>query len=140
MTYKVIIAKPNKKFPIKGLNELLNSQYWNARTKKFHNEVKASNDKECRLAIYKYMRDVKLKTPIRCTYLVYAEDKRHDRGNVTSACEKSFLDALQQCKCLSNDGFNEVLDPVFRTLLDKNFPRIEVFIEEEAEETEIEVI
>ena len=129
MTYKVIIAKPNKKFPIKGLNELLNSQYRNPRTKKFHNEVKASNDRECRLAIYKYMRDVKIDKPIRCHYHIYAQDKKHDRGNVYTACEKSFLDALQQAKVISNDTFDLVLDSTFVTELDRENPRIVVEIE-----------
>lgn len=129
MTYKVIIAKPNKKFPIKGLNELLDNQYWNARLKKFQNEVKASNDRECRLAIYKYMRGVKLKTPIRCHYHIYAQDKKHDRGNIYTACEKSFLDALQQAKVISNDTYDLVLDSTFVTELDRENPRIVVEIE-----------
>ena len=129
MTYKVIIEHPQKKFPIKGLNELLNSHYWNPRTKKFHNEVKASNDKECRLAIRKYMRDVKIDKPIRCHFHIYAKDKKHDRGNVYTATEKSFLDALQQTKVITNDTYDLVMDSTFITELDRENPRIEVEIE-----------
>ena len=130
LVYKVIISKPNKTFPIKGLNELLNGRLYNFRTKKYHNSVKSENDKECRLAIQKYMRGVKIDKPIRCTYYIYAQDKRHDRGNLACAVEKSFLDALQEVKVIKNDGFDDVLDSVFHTELCRDNPRIEVEIEE----------
>lgn len=130
MTYKVTISKTNKTFPIKGLNELLAGRMYDYRTKKYRNSVKTANDRVCCVAINKYLKGVKLKTPIRCTYYIYAPDKRHDRGNLYSATEKSFLDALQICKCLKNDGFNEVLDSVFHTEVDNLNPRIEVIIEE----------
>ena len=130
MKYKVVISSKNGKFPIKGLNELLDGRLYNYRTKKYHNSVKSDNDSVCKIAIYKYLKGVVLKTPIRCTYYIYAQDKRHDRGNLYSATEKSFLDALQSCKCLKNDGFSNVLDSVFHTEVDKDNPRVEVIIEE----------
>lgn len=130
MKYKVIIANNNRKFPLKGLNELLAGRVYNFRTKKYHNSVKSENDKVCRLAIQKYMRGVKIDKPIRCTYMIYAGDKRHDRGNLYSATEKSFLDALQQAKIITNDGFDNVMDSRFFTEVDKSNPRVEVVIEE----------
>ena len=130
MKYKVIIANNNRKFPIKGLNELLAGRVYNFRTKKYHNTVKASNDKVCLCAIRKYMPKVKIDKPIRCTFYIYAQDKRHDRGNLSSATEKSFLDALQQAKIITNDGFDNVMDSRFFTEVDKGNPRIEVVIEE----------
>lgn len=130
MTYKVIIGKNDNKFPIKGLNELLAGMYWNARLKKFQNEIKAENDKRCRLAIQKYLHKVKIEKPIICHFYVYAKDKMHDRGNINSALEKSFLDALQQKKVIKNDTYDLVLDSTFHTELDRLNPRIEVIIEE----------
>lgn len=130
MKYKVVIFKRNKTFPIKGLNELLAGRMYDYRTKKYHNRVKSDNDKVCRLAIQKYMRGVKIDKPIRCTYMIYAGDKRHDRGNLACAVEKSFLDALQEMKVIKNDGFDNVLDSTFHTEVDKFNPRIEVIIEE----------
>jgi hypothetical protein len=130
MKYKVVISKKNKIFPLKGLNELLSGRMYNYRTKKYHNYVKSDNDRVCCVAIKRDLKGIKLKTPIRCTYYIYAQDKRHDRGNLYSAAEKSFLDALQSCKNLKNDGFNEVLDSVFHTEVDNINPRIEVIIEE----------
>lgn len=129
MVYKVIISRTDKKFPIKGLNELLAGMFWNARAKKFQNEVKSNNDKMCRLAIQKHMHGVKIDNPIRCNFHIYAKDKKHDRGNVYTATEKSFLDALQQMKVIENDGFDDVMDSTFITELDRDNPRIEVEIE-----------
>lgn len=130
MKYRVVISKSNKTFPIKGLNELLSGRMYDYRTKKYHNKVKSDNDRVCCVAIRRDLKGVVLKTPIRCTYYIYAQDKRHDRGNLYSAVEKSFLDALQQCKCLKSDGFDYVEDSVFKTVVDRDFPRIEVVIEE----------
>ena len=130
MTYKVVISKPNKTFPIKGLNELLAGRTWDCRNKKYRNSVKTENDKVCRKAIDRDLKGVKLKPPIRCTYYIYAQDKRHDRGNLYSATEKSFLDALQLCKVLENDSWDKCYDGVFHTNLDRSNPRIEVIIEE----------
>ena len=129
MTYRVVIANYKGTFPLKGLNELLGGRMYNFRTKKYHNPVKAENDDVCRKAIRKYLRGVKIDKPIQCTYWIYAQDKRHDRGNLSSACEKSFLDALQQAKVISNDGFDDVLDSIFHTTVDKHNPRIVVEIE-----------
>ncbi len=130
MAYKVVISKSNKAFPIKGLNELLAGRMYDYRTKKYHNKVKSDNDRVCCVAIRRDLKGVKLKTPIKCTYYIYAQDKRHDRGNLYCATEKSFLDALQQCKVIKNDGFDDVLDSVFHTVVDKANPRVEVIIEE----------
>lgn len=130
MTYQVVISNAKHTFPLKGLNELLGGRMYNFRTKKYHNQVKADNDKVCRLAIQKYMHGVKIDKPIKVTYHIFAQDKRHDRGNLASACEKSFLDALQEMKVIKNDGFDDVLDSTFYTELDRINPRIVVEIEE----------
>lgn len=130
MKYKVVISKPDKTFPIKGLNELLAGRVYDYRTRKYHNRVKSDNDKVCFVAIRRDLKGVVLKTPIRCTYYIYAQDKRHDRGNLYSATEKSFLDALQLCKVLENDSWDKCYDGVFHTDLDRSNPRIEVIIEE----------
>ena len=129
MTYRVVITNASGTFPIKGLNELLGGRIYNYRTKKYHNPVKSANDAICLRAIRKYMRGVKIDRPIQCTYWIYAQDKRHDRGNLYSAVEKSFLDALQLAKVISNDGFDQVYDSIFHTSVDKHNPHIEVEIE-----------
>lgn len=130
MRYKVVIGKKNNTFPIKGLNELLSGKVYNYRTKKYQNPVKADNDKICRIAIHKYMNGLKITKPIRCHFHVFVKDKKHDRGNIYTATEKSFLDALQQEKVIKNDGYDDVLDSTFLTELDRLNPRIEVEVEE----------
>lgn len=130
MIYKVIIHSKNGKFPVKGLNELLAGRFYNPRTKRYYNPVKEENDKVCRSAIRKYMRGVKIDKPIQCTYLIFHKDKKHDRGNVYTSVEKSFLDALQECNVIKNDGYDDVLDGIFKSDIDKENPRIEIFIEE----------
>ena len=130
MQYRVVISKSNKVFPIRGLNELLAGRMYDYRTKKYHNAVKASNDKVCLCAIRKYMPKVKINNPIRCTYYIYAQDKRHDRGNLYAATEKSFLDALQTASVIKSDGFDNVMDSRFFTEVCRDNPRIEVVIEE----------
>ena len=130
MTHKVVINKSNKFFPIKGLNELLAGRIYDYRTKKYRNPVKSENDKVCCRCINRDLKDLKLKTPIRCTYNIFVPDKRHDRGNIYAAVEKSFLDAMQTCNVIVNDGFSSVLDSVFYTEVDNVNPRVEVIIEE----------
>ena len=115
MEYHVTIDNKNGQFPIRGLNELLAGRKYDPRTKKYRNFVKSMNDDKCKKAFYKCMRGVKLKTPIRCTYYIYVENKKHDRGNVYAAVEKSALDALQQCGILSSDKYDCVLDSEFHT-------------------------
>lgn len=129
MTYRVVIANYKGTFPLKGLNELLGGRMYNFRTKKYHNPVKCENDRLCLVAIRKYLRGVRIDKPIQCTFWIYAQNKRHDRGNLCSATEKSFLDALQEAKVISNDGWDDVLDSVFHTSVCKTDPRIEVEIE-----------
>lgn len=129
MTYKVMIDKKNNTFPLKGLNELLESRLYNPRTKKYHNPVKTFNDRVCLKAIKKCLPSVHIDKPIKCTFYIYAADKMHDRGNLCSATEKSFLDALQIAKVIRNDGWEDVYDSVFHTEVDKENPRVVVEIE-----------
>lgn len=130
MKYVVTINGKNGNFPIKGLNELLGGRIYDRRTKKYRNGVKGTNDLVCRKAIRASLKGVKLTTPIKCTYYLYAKNRMHDRSNLYSSCEKSFLDALQQEKSISNDGWNDVYDSEFHTYLDPVNPRVVVEIEE----------
>lgn len=128
MTYKVIISNSKHTFPLKGLNELLAGRLYNYRTKTYHNPVKASNDLICLKSIRKCLKNVKIENPIVCHFYIYAADKRHDRGNLYTATEKSFLDALQKAKVIKNDGWDDVGDSVFHTYVDRKNPRVVVEI------------
>ena len=130
MKHKVIISKKNKTFPIKGLNELLGGRIYNHRTKKYHNPVKADNDKVCLMAIRKWIPKVKIDCPVKCTYWIYAQDKKHDRANLCAAVSKSFADSLIQAGIIKNDTWDLYLDETFYTEVDRENPRVEVLIEE----------
>lgn len=130
MKHKVIISKKNGTFPIKGLNELLGGRVYNHRTKKYHNPVKSDNDKVCLMAIRKCIPKVKIDCPVKCTYWIYAQDKKHDRANLCAAVSKSFADSLIHAGVIKNDTWDLYLDETFHTGIDRANPRIEVVIEE----------
>lgn len=132
VTIKGIRSAKGYEFPIKGLNELIDGKMYNPRTKKYTNPIKNANDSTCFKNIYRdlVVKKVVLKTPIKCHYKVYAQDKKHDRGNLYCAVEKSFLDALQKAKVLSNDTFDCVYDSTFESFVDRQNPRVEIDIEE----------
>jgi Holliday junction resolvase RusA-like endonuclease len=80
------------------------------------------------MAIRKQLGNLRIENPIKCIFYVFAQDKRHDRGNLYVACEKSFLDALQTAHVIRNDGFDDVLDSEFHTYVDRENPRVVVEI------------
>lgn len=129
MKYKVIIQNTKHTFPIKGLNELLNGRMYNFRTRKYHNPVKAANDNVCLRAIKKCMPKVKINQPVRCTYWIYAKDKKHDRSNLCSSTSKSFADALMLAGVIKNDTWDLYYDEIFHTFVDRENPRIVVEID-----------
>lgn len=125
MSYRVVI----KGFDI-NLNKLLAGRMYDYRTKKYRNSIKNKGDNICARSIKSQMHNVHIKKPIVCHYYFYVKDKRQDRDGIISAFMKCFLDALQKCKVIQNDGWNDVLTPVIEVMeVDKANPRIEVEIE-----------
>ena len=89
----------------------------------FHEQVKEQIDK---LPI--------LKTPIKCSYIVYRNSKRaFDVNNVCAVADKYFMDALVEYGKLEDDNYNFYLG--FKETrfggIDKENPRIEVEIYED---------
>lgn len=115
-----------------GLNELLGGRMYDHRTKKYRNSEKSKNDAICAkyIKLSKDLRGVKIDRPVIIHYEFYCENKMHDRMNVASAFIKSFEDALQKCRVLKNDGWDDVLTPTLAFDIDKQKPRVEVTIEE----------
>lgn len=114
-----------------GLNEVLNGVFYDYKTRRIYNREKKKNDdlmvRQLRRCDFK---NVKFKTPIAVSYKFYVKDKRHDRMNIASAFDKSFLDSLQKVGMLNNDGYDDVVDFSFEWELDKLNPRVEVTITE----------
>lgn len=121
-----------------GLNEVLNAVYYDWKTKRVYNREKKKNDdlmiKQLR---YSNFRNAKMKTPIEVHYKFYVKDKKHDRMNIASAFDKSFLDSLQKVGMLHNDGYDDVIAFTFDWELDRKNPRVEVKIIEVEEPTTI---
>lgn len=117
-----------------GLNEVLGAQVrrYDSRTKRMivANPEKAKNDKICIKAIWRDIHNVRLSTPITIHYKAFVKDKKHDRMNIISAFDKSFQDALQTCKALKNDGYDDVVQVTWEMAIDKANPRVEVTITE----------
>lgn len=118
-----------------GLNELLNAQrmIYDKRTHKTRvfNDEKRKNDRLCESAIKSQLKGVHFDKPISMDYRFYLANKKRDRSNSMSAFIKSFEDALQHCKVITNDTYDLVLTPTVYFEIDKNDPRVEVIIKTE---------
>lgn len=123
MKYKCIVKGYDS-----GLNQLLENQLkrWDSRLKKLivTNPEKAKNDRLCEKHIRQQLKGVRIDNPVQITYHFYVPNKKHDRSNTASAFVKSFEDALQHCKVISNDSYDKVLTSVYHFTVDRNDPRV----------------
>lgn len=128
MVYKCVVVGYDS-----GLNELLNAQgkVWDKRLRRYRvfNTEKRKNDTLCAKYIRKYLKGVHIENPIVVHYHFYCSDKKHDKTNIAYAFCKSFLDSLQICKVIDNDGWNNIENVDFAFEIDKLNPRVEVEIE-----------
>ena len=106
-----------------GLNELLQNQnkQYNHRTRKMHvyNNEKSKNDKFIKKIIMAQHPNLKIKNPLYMHYKFYVCDMKHDYSNIESAFIKSFEDALQAVKCISNDGAKDIVGKTMEYELDR---------------------
>lgn len=71
-----------------------------------------------------------INNPIIIHYRFYEADKARDKGNIFAFTDKVFEDALQKCGVIRNDGWNEIENFTHEFFVDRNNPRIEIFLEE----------
>ena len=118
-----------------GLNELLNAQRqkYDPRLHKMRvfNPEKKKNDTLCSKAIRccAELKGVTINQPIWVHYHFYCKDKKHDKTNIAYAFCKSFLDSLQVCKVIPNDGWSNIENVDFTFEIDKQNPRVVAEIE-----------
>lgn len=118
-----------------GLNELLAHQEkrYDPRTRRMRvfNTEKSKNDRLCIKSIEKFsnLNGVHIDAPIFVHYHFFCKDKMRDKTNVAYAFCKSFLDSLQYCKVIDNDGWANIENVDFTFEVDKNNPRVVVEIE-----------
>lgn len=63
-------------------------------------------------------------------YYFFEQDMRRDKDNVFAFASKSIQDALQACKVINNDGWQNVENFTHDFFVDPHNPRIEVWLEE----------
>ena len=81
-------------------------------------------------AIRKQLPKLHITKRVKIHYQHYEADKRRDPSNCASAATKIIEDALQTCGVLENDGWANIAEYSQSFDIDKNNPRIEVYIQE----------
>lgn len=116
-------------FTLPGMNELIdanrNSRYKGAGLKKYWQH-------RVEMCIKRKSRP--LREPVTITWVWIEKDRRRDPDNVAAGGKKIILDALVKTKFLRNDGWGNIQSPMTDGWkVDKNHPRVEVYIQEAEE-------
>ena len=76
------------------------------------------------------LQNVKLQTPIELKFVLYKKQNRKtDRSNILSICEKFFCDALVYHQCIKDDNDDFIKSSHYYSGgIDKENPRVEIFI------------
>lgn len=80
-----------------------------------------------RLSEYRHYQASK---PVIIHYVFYEANMKRDHDNVFAFASKCIQDALQDCGVIPNDGWKDILNFTHDFYLDRENPRIEVYIEE----------
>lgn len=94
---------------------------------KLKREYKQLAEQYMRLSEFRYWE---ASGPIIIHYVFYEYSMKRDHDNVFCFASKCIQDALQECGHIKNDGWKDILNFTHDFYLDKNYPRIEVYIEE----------
>lgn len=70
------------------------------------------------------------KYPIKIKFCWFVKDRRTDPDNLSSGGRKVIMDSLKTAQIIKDDGFKYISGFIDEFYVDKNNPRIEVFIEE----------
>lgn len=76
------------------------------------------------------LRGYVAKPPVIVHFVFYEPNMKRDKDNIASYAQKVIFDSLQACGVLKNDGWKDVENFTHDYFVDKNNPRIEVYIEE----------
>lgn len=115
-----------------GLNELIAKERTHRQAGA---ALKRQAEKQVRYYIRDQLRGYRPRTPVKLHYYIYERDKRRDLDNVFSLCAKVLQDSLVKERIIDNDGWNYIDGFTAQFFVDKNFPRIEVEIEESRKKT-----
>ena len=70
-------------------------------------------------------------SPIWIDYRYYCPNRKKDKDNISGYFHKIFQDAMVQAGMIPNDGWKQIKGMADYFDIDKKWPRIEVYIEEE---------
>lgn len=93
-------------------------------------KMKSDNTMLACNAIRKSLRRWKTDKKIIIHYYFYEPNMKRDHDNVFSMASKCIQDALIKTNTISNDGWKNIENFTHDFFVDKNKPRIEVWIEE----------
>lgn len=126
-----IINPLHKHFTIKGtlpsLNEYLAACNKNPR---IGNALKAKAKFIANNAIRHDLNRWHTDNPIIIHYHIYEQNMKRDKDNVFAMISKTIQDSLQECQVIDNDGWKNVENFTHDFFIDRQNPRIEIFIEE----------
>ena len=75
-------------------------------------------------------RNYQAENPVIIHYVFYEQNMKRDHDNVASLASKFIQDALRDIEVIKDDGWKYVLNYTHDFYLDRDNPRIEVYIEE----------
>ena len=130
--FDLSLSKGMPCFTIEGnfpsLNEYLAEQGRNPKAGgRIKREYKYLAIQYLRLSEYRHWTATK---PIIIHYVFYEQNMKRDHDNVFAFASKCIQDGLQDCGVIKNDGWNDILNFTHDFYLDRENPRIEVYIEE----------
>ena len=110
-----------------SLNDYLSATGRNPRA---GNNMKQGFVNDLSWCIRKDLKRWKADNPIILHYVIYEPNKKRDHDNTISVIMKYIQDTLQKCGVIPNDGWANVLNFTHDFYLDRENPRVEVYIEE----------
>jgi len=97
------------------------------------NNMKQEAEQYVSFYIKKYLGDTQIKNPIHISYIFVEKNRRRDKDNIASFAMKVIQDALVACEVIKNDGWKNIKSFSCDFKVDKEKPRIEVFLVEDGD-------
>lgn len=113
-----------------GLNDYLKAERSFSRKHSCGNDMKQKYQNYIAGEIRNALKRLRIEKKVLLHYLYYEPTKRRDLDNIAATAHKFTQDALVKCGVLENDGWNNICGFTDKFFIDKENPRIEIFIEE----------
>ena len=110
-----------------SLNEYLSATGRNPRA---GNSMKQKFVQDLSWYIRADLKHWKATHPVIIHYIIYEPNMKRDHDNTVSVICKYVQDTLQKCGVIENDGWKHVLNFTHDFYVDRENPRIEVYLEE----------